>query len=72
MTISKKAQMISCMTEALAENVSIYETVQDRHRDFRPYYGYGEIGQQQSRTGLKRQIQTIRAELLELDKLING
>ena len=71
MTISKKAQMISCMTEALEENVSIYEAVRDS-RDYRPFYGCGGIEQQQSRAGLKRQIQTIRAELLELDKLING
>lgn len=71
MTISKKAQMISCMTEALAENVSIYETVRRKIRQS-PLYGYDGIERQQTRAGLKRQIQTIRAELLELDKSING
>ena len=71
MTLSKKAQMISCMTEALAENVSIYEAVRGERWDF-PRCGYDGIERQQSRTGLKRQIQTIRAELLELDKMING
>lgn len=69
MTLTKKAQMIADMTEALALNVSVYDMVLYT-KDGRnvPYCGYDGIEQQQSRTGLKRQIQTIRAELLELEK----
>lgn len=68
--MDKKAQMIEAMTHELEAKVRAYKRTIDSNRC--ADYGYNGITQQQSKTGLVRQIVNIRAELLELKKMIEG
>lgn len=66
----KKAHLIEVMTSELETNVRTYKRTIDSKNCVD--YGYNGISQQQSKTGLLRQIANIRAELLELKKMIEG
>lgn len=69
----KKVHLIEAMTSELETNVRTYKrTIDSKDSKNCAYYGYNGITQQQSKTGLVRQIVNIRAELLELKKMIEG
>ena len=66
--MTKKAQTIADAAHLLALNVSVYEQTREKYVD--PYYGRFGEGHQQSKMGILWQIQHIREELLELEKML--
>lgn len=67
--LTKRARYIAQMAELLADRAEAYEGAVREHTYVR--YGY-ELSQTESGTNVERMIVQLRAELLELGKILKG
>jgi len=67
--LAKRARYVADMCELLAQRADAYETAVDERGTGSVYCGY-DVNQANSRENVKRMIVQLRAELLELGRML--
>ena len=67
--LAKRARYISDMCELLAQRADAYETAVDEHGTNSVYCGY-DVNQTNSKENVRRMIVQLRAELLEMGRML--